>query len=255
MAAMVARMDWSVGRILDKLNELGLSDRTAVVFTSDNGGLSNVYDDELKKNVLATSNRPYRGGKSQNYEGGIRIPLIIKWPGVTQPGSKCSVPVISTDLYPTFLSVAGLPLRPQQHLDGLSLAPLLKGGESLPRNCLYWHYPHYQTLPPHSAVRCGGWKLIRHYETGKIELYNLANDNAENTNLAAQYPEKAKQLKGFLDHHLQAIGAQMPTANPKYDPSSPSPRGNGPFDPYEQNEENDPRTYVTDPALDYGMNH
>jgi len=255
MAAMIARMDWSVGRILDKLDELGLSDRTAVVFTSDNGGLDNVYDEELKKTVPATSNRPYRGDKSQNYEGGIRVPMIIKWPGMARPGSVSAVPAISMDLYPTFLEMAGLPPRPEQHLDGFSLASLLKGGAELARNTLYWHYPHYQTLPPHSAIRCGDWKLVRHYETGAIELFNLADDISESRNLAAQFPEKAAQLEGFLEDHLRAIGAQMPEANPGYNPAVPwtKDRGRGEFDPYEEDQRSDSRTYITDPLLNYGI--
>ncbi len=254
MAAMIARMDWSVGRVLDQLDELGLSGNTAVVFTSDNGGLSSVYDDDLKMTVPATSNRPYRGGKSQNYEGGIRVPLIVKWPGVTRPGSLSGEPVISMDLYPTFLEMAGLPQIPEQHLDGVSLKPLLCGQGALPRDTLYWHYPHYHTLPPHSAVRCGDWKLIRHLEDRVIELFNLAEDSGESQNLAAQFPEKAKQMAGVLDEHLRVIGAQMPTENPDYDPEIPwmANRANGTADPFENNQDDDPRTYVTDPRLDYG---
>ena len=254
MAAMIERMDASVGRILAKLKELGLEENTAVVFFSDNGGLSSVYDEELKKTVVATSNLPYRGGKSQNYEGGIRVPLIIKWPGVTKPGGTCTVPVISTDLYPTFLEMAGLPLRPAQHLDGLSLAPVLRGGDRLNRNALYWHFPHYQTLAPHGAIRCGDWKLIENYETGRIELFNLSNDPGEKNDLAATLPERAGQLQMWLHDHLKSIGAQMPESNPEYNPSEPwmKNRGKGENDLYENRQSEDVRTYVTDPLLDYG---
>lgn len=254
MAAMIERMDVSVGRILAKLKALGLEENTAVVFFSDNGGLSSVHDEELKKTVVATSNHPYRGGKSQNYEGGIRVPLIIKWPGATKPGGTCAVPVISTDLYPTFLEMAGLPLRPAQHLDGLSLAPLLRGGDRLNRNALYWHYPHYQTLPPHGAIRYEDWKLVEHYETGRIELFNLSNDPGESNNLAATLPERAGQLQAWLHGHLKTIGAQMPGPNPGYDPAKPwkQDTGKGKNDPYEKDQGNDVRTYITDPQLDYG---
>ena len=256
MAAMIERMDWSVGRVLGKIKELGLEKNTAVIFSSDNGGLMEVFDEKLKKNVVATSNLPYRGGKSQLYEGGVRVPLIVKWPGVTKPGGVCDVPVISTDLYPTFLDMAGLPLRPAQHLDGLSLAPLLRGGDRLERTCLYWHYPHYQTLPPHGAVRCGEWKLIEHYEDGKLELFNLADDPGETNNLATANPERAEQLRHFLHDHLKAIGAQMPDSNPDYDPSSPWRKNshNGDYDRFERHQTDDPRSYVADPASDYGAN-
>jgi arylsulfatase A len=254
MAAMIERMDASVGRVLSKLEELGLHENTAVVFFSDNGGLSMVYDQELKKSVVATSNLPYRGGKSQFYEGGIRVPLIIKWPGVTAPGQSCLVPVISMDLYPTFLEMAGLPLKPAQHLDGLSLVPLLKGGEKLNRNTLYWHFPHYHSLPPHGAIRAGDWKLIESYETGKIELFNLKDDPGEKKNLATVLPERAGQLKSWLHDYLKTIGAQMPESNPRYHPSEPwtKNRGRGKIDLYENRQSEDLRTYVTDPLLDYG---
>jgi len=253
-AAMIERMDWSVGRVLAKLKELGLEENMAVVFFSDNGGLSNVYDEKTKKSIIATSNLPYRGGKSQIYEGGIRVPFMIRWPGVTKPGSTCNVPVISTDLYPTFLSLAGLPLRSEQHLDGLSLAPLLRGGTHLNRNCLYWHYPQYQTLPPHGAVRSGDWKLIEHYEDGALELYNLADDPGEKTNRVAIYPERAGQLSQQLHKHLETLGAQMPTPNPDYNPSVfwRTDSTHGKRDPYEAKQDQDPRRYVTDPNLDYG---
>jgi arylsulfatase A len=245
MAAMIARMDWSVGEVMALLDELGLSESTAVVFSSDNGGLAN-----------ATSNYPFRGGKSQKYEGGIRVPLIVKWPGVTQPGLVSNVPVISNDFFPTFLSMAGLPLMPEQHLDGLSLAPILSGqADTLARNTLYWHYPHYHIMPPHSAIRHGDWKLIKNYESGSRELFNLADDPGENTDLSRLYPERVSQLDAWLADHLQVIGAQFPTLNPNYDPSRPwlqNRGGNMPFDPFERNQQEDPRTYVEDPTLDYG---
>jgi arylsulfatase A len=253
-AAMVERMDWSAGRVLAKLKELGIEDQTAVVFTSDNGGLMQVFDNEQNKTVTATSNLPYRGGKSQMYEGGIRVPLIIKWPGVTEPGSECEVPVISTDLYPTFLQMAGLPLMPEQHLDGLGLEPLLSGKRSLKRNALYWHYPHYQTLPPHGAIRWNNWKLVEHYEDGRVELFNLKDDPDESKDLSAVFPERAHQLQRRLHDHLEAIGAQMPVPNPNHNPDVYWRKGsfNAPFDSWERKQDEDPRQYVTDPSADYG---
>jgi arylsulfatase A len=252
-AAMVERLDWSVGRVLSKIKELGLEQNTAVVFFSDNGGLNQVYDKKLKKNVTATSNLPYRGGKSILYEGGIRVPLLIRWPGVTQAGAVCEQPVISNDLYPTFLQMAGLPLKPEQHLDGLGLLPLLKG-EALNRNCLYWHYPHYQSMPPHGTVRCGDWKLIEHYEDGTLELFNLAEDIGERHNLTSAHPGRAAQLKKTLHDHLLSIGAQMPTENPDYDASIHwrTDCGQGEYDANENRQAEDPRRYVTDPNRDYG---
>lgn len=255
MAAMIESMDRSVGRILAKLERLGLDRTTAVVFFSDNGGLSQVLDETTGKTVVATSNRPYRGGKSKLYEGGIRVPLIVKWPGVTERGGMCDAPVISTDLYPTFLEMCGLSAMPEQHLDGESLAPLLRGGSSLERASLYWHYPHYQTLPPHGAVRSGDWKLIEHYEDDTVELFNLARDPGESTDLSGQIPGMAAALRAMLRNHLTAIGAQMPVPNPNHDPAVHWRSGakGGEYDAeYEKNQSADPRTYVTDPSLDYG---
>jgi arylsulfatase A len=257
MGAMVERMDWSVGRVLAKLRELNLEQNTAVVFFSDNGGLMNVLDEETGKTVTATSNLPYKGGKSQLYEGGIRVPLIVRCPGVTKAGSTCNFPVISTDLYPTFLELASLPLRPAQHLDGLSLMPLLKGDKELRRSNLYWHYPQYQTLPPHSAVRSGNWKLIHYYENDKNELYNLAADPGETHDLAAMEPDKTGKLQMILHDHLIAIGAQFPEPNPNYNPSVFWRQGstNGKFDSEnEASQEADPRQYVTGTNRDYGIN-
>lgn len=253
MAAMIERMDWSVGRILAKIEALGLQDRTAVVFFSDNGGLSNVFDGRTRQTIIATSNLPYRGGKSQNYDGGIRVPLLVKWPGVTRPGSVSPVPVISTDLYPTFLDMLGLPLRSGQHLDGLSLAPLLRGGDTMDRQNLFWHFPHYHTLPPHGAVRAGNWKLIEHYETGTAELFDLAADPGERNDLASVRPERARALRDLFHAHLEAIGAQMPVPNPDHKPDDSTRVGSskGTFDPREKDQGSDPRTYVEDPGRDY----
>jgi arylsulfatase A-like enzyme len=172
-AANLASLDESVGRVAAKLRDLGLERDTVVIFTSDNGGLST-------SEGTPTSNAPWRMGKGWNYEGGIREPLIVAWPGVAKAGSLCDVPTISTDFYPTFLNLAGLPARPAQHLDGVSITPLLKG-ETLPQRPLFWHYPHYsnQGGPPGGAIRLGDYKLIEHFEDRRVELYNLKDDPGE----------------------------------------------------------------------------
>ena len=208
-AAMVQSMDESVGRILEKLKSLGLEDRTVVIFMSDNGGLSTAEG-------TPTANVPLRGGKGWLYEGGIREPLIIKWPGVTKPGSACDVPVTSTDFYPTLLEMAGLPLRPKQHVDGVSIVSLLRGGQSLPRQAIYWHYPHYanQGGSPGGVVRAGDYKLIEFYEDNRVELYNLKDDLGEKNDLAARMPDKAKELRERLARWRQEVGARMPTPAP-----------------------------------------
>jgi arylsulfatase A-like enzyme len=204
-AAMVQSMDESVGRIMKKLEELGIDDNTVIVFLSDNGGLCSAEG-------WPTSNLPLRLGKGWLYEGGVRIPLIVSWPGKTRPGGTSDVPVVSTDLYPTILEIAKVPLRPKQHLDGLSLVPLLEGKGGLERQALYWHYPHYsnQGGPPSGAVRSGDWKLIEFYEDGLVELYNLRTDPGERTDLAARRPERARELRQMLHAWRQSVGAQMP---------------------------------------------
>jgi len=206
-AAMVQSVDDGVGRIAKRLEELGLADNTVVIFMSDNGGLHRV-----------TSNAPLRAGKGTAYEGGVREPMIIKWPGAVRPGSECSAPVTSTDFYPTMLDMAGLPLRPQQHCDGVSLLPLLKQAGTLDRDAIYWHYPHYHFTKPFGAVRKGDWKLIEYYEDLNCELYNLRQDIGETRDLAAAQPARVDELRRMLHDWRQRVGAQMPTPNPDYDP-------------------------------------
>lgn len=211
-AAMVEAMDAAVGKVLDALDEQGLADNTIVIFMSDNGGLST-------SEGSPTSNHPLRAGKGWMYEGGIREPMIIKWPGVTAPGSECNVPVTSTDFYPTMLDMAGLPLRPKQHVDGVSLAPLLDG-KPLDRGPLFWHYPHYgnQGGTPSAAVRDGDWKLIHFFEDHRLELYNLKDDIGEKHNLATEEPQKVKELRQKLIKWLNETGAVMPSVSPRYQP-------------------------------------
>lgn len=207
-AAMLEQFDNAIGRVLKALETSGVADRTIVVFMSDNGGLATAEGHP-------TSNLPYRAGKGWPYEGGVREPLIICAPGVAVPGSACDTPVISTDFYPTFLELAGLPLMPEQHRDGVSLVPLLKAG-SLPPRPLFWHYPHYgnQGGAPFSAIRDGDYKLIEWHEDSSLELYNLKADIGEQHNLSADEPDKAKELHSRLMEWRKSVGALMPTANP-----------------------------------------
>jgi arylsulfatase A-like enzyme len=217
-AALVESVDDSVGRILQKLEELGLAANTVIFFTSDNGGL-----------VLnqVTSNLPLRAGKGSAYEGGVRVPLIIKWPGRARPGSVCDVPVISADFFPTVLEMAGLKPPPGAAVDGESLVPLLRESGGLKRNSLYWHYPHYHPggATPYSALRQGDWKLIEFLEDDHVELYNLKADIGEQNDLAKTMPEKAAQLRQQLHAWRRRVGAQMPTPNPDYDPAKASQPG------------------------------
>ncbi len=210
-AAMVETVDTNVGRILNKLDELHLADNTVVIFMSDNGGLSTAEGEP-------TSNVPLRAGKGWLYEGGIREPMIIRWPGVTKPGSVCEDPVTSTDFYPTMLDIAGLPLRPKDHVDGRSMVPLLKGRKELPPRDLYWHYPHYsnQGGTPGGAIRSGDYKLIEFYEDMHVELYNLRDDIGERRDLSREMPEKVEELRGKLHQWRASVDARMPTPNPGY---------------------------------------
>ncbi|MHC5115482.1 MAG: sulfatase [Planctomycetota bacterium] len=207
-AGMVEAMDLAIGKVMDALRANGLDDNTIVMFMSDNGGLST-------SEGSPTSNLPLRAGKGWMYEGGIREPVIIKWPGVTKPASVCSEPVTSTDFYPTILEIAGLPPMPKQHIDGVSWVPLLKG-QKLDRGPIYWHYPHYspQGGGPASAVRDGHWKLIKWYEDDRLELYNLKEDIGETNNHADKNPELTQRLLNQLNKWLQETDAKFPSPNP-----------------------------------------
>jgi arylsulfatase A-like enzyme len=214
-AAMVDSLDQSVGRVLARLDEIGIADRTVVVFFSDNGGFINKY----KENVV-TDNYPLRSGKGALYEGGVRVPLIVRWPGVTKPGSVCREPVSSIDFYPTFLEMTRLSGDPQHNadMDGVSLMPLLKDPTaSLKRDALYWHYPHYYpTTGPASSIRQRDWKLIEFFEDNHVELYNLKEDLSEKNDLAAKMPEKADDLRRRLDAWRKTVNAQLPEPNPNF---------------------------------------
>jgi arylsulfatase A-like enzyme len=216
-AAMIQSVDEGVGRVMKKIEDLGIADQTAIIFMSDNGGLSTAEGSP-------TSNVPLRGGKGWLYEGGIREPMIVKWPGAVKAGSVCEEPVTSTDFYPTMLEMAGLPLRPKQHVDGVSILPLLKQAGKGDRQAIYWHYPHYsnQGGGPGGAVRAGDYKLIEFYEDGRVELYNLKDDPGEKQELSAKLPEKAAELRKMLQDWRKSVDANMPTPNPDYKPDQPT---------------------------------
>lgn len=201
-AAMVQSMDESLGRLMDALEKLGIADNTIIVFTGDNGGLSNRGADSNRS--LATSNLPLRAGKGHCYEGGIREPLIVKWPGVVRPGSVSDEVVTGTDHYPAILEMSGLPLRPEQHLDGFSYVPALKGGSLVRPAPIFWHSPvgrPNQTGDINcTAMRDGDWKLLDFYDEGRVELYNLKTDPYETTDLSKTDPDRtAKMLQAVRD--------------------------------------------------------
>ena len=212
-AAMLRSVDESVGRIVKKLDALHLADRTLIVFTSDNGGAVHFGQPP------ATSNFPLRDGKGSAYEGGLRVPLLVKLPGVTRAGSVCDTPVITMDCFPTLLEVAGADKSASRTaVDGVSLVPLLRGEKTWPHPELFWHYPHYLNdgkVSPYSVARVGDWKLIHFYEAGREELYNLAADISEKNDLVAANSAKRKELGARLDAWLKKVGAQMP--QPKSD--------------------------------------
>ncbi len=210
-AAMVESLDTGVGRVLQQLDELGLRDNTVVVFMSDNGGTST-------SEGHPTSNLPLRGGKGWIYEGGIREPVIFRWPGVTSPGTRCTVPAVSTDFYPTLLNIAGLPLLPDQHEDGVSLVPLLRNPfAKFTRGPIFFHYPHYANQGgfPSSAVRDGEYKLIQDLEDGAYELYHLPTDQKEHNNLEQLETEKTDELSRTLDQWRKEVEAKPLRKNAK----------------------------------------
>ncbi|RIK74921.1 MAG: sulfatase [Planctomycetota bacterium] len=210
-AGMVETMDAAVGIVLDALEDAGVADNTIVVFTSDNGGLSTAEG-------APTSNVPLRAGKGWMYEGGIRVPLIVRAPGVTQPAAQCDTYISSVDYYPTLLELAGQAPPAGQLLDGKSFVPLLRGDENYERGPIYWHYPHYgnQGGQPAAAIRDGDWKLITFLEDGRSELYNLASDLSEKHDLAAQEPQRVATMREQLAAWQGAVGAPAPSPNPRF---------------------------------------
>ena len=216
-AAMVESVDEAVGRVVNRLKKHGMWDDTLVIFTSDNGGLK----------PQATDNTPIRQGKGGIYEGGIRVPLIIRLPGEGAAGSLCHRPAITMDLVPTIFEAIGKPL-PEEAVgvqDGVSLVPLLRDPRvDWTREDLFWHYPHYHSMgaQPYSAIRSGSWKLIEVIGQDRVELYDLASDIHENINLLHQETEKAKELYFKLAAWRKEVGAQMPSRNPGFDPGKPT---------------------------------
>lgn len=216
-AAMIEAVDDSVGKIMNKLRELKLEEKTIVIFTSDNGGLIGV-----------TTNIGLRAGKGSAYEGGVRVPLVIYWKGVVKAGSVCNVPVISADFFPTLIEIAGVTPPANHIIDGESILPLLNGTGKLKRDTIYWHYPHYHPggATPYSAIREGNYKLIEFFEDSHIELYDLATDQAESNDLSKSKPELAARLLKKLQDWRKAVNAQLPSPNPDYDPNKDRPKRN-----------------------------
>ncbi|MEZ6138512.1 MAG: sulfatase [Pirellulaceae bacterium] len=216
-AAMVASLDMSVGRIVNQLERNALMEKTLIVFISDNGGLTQRYG----KHDGFTDNIPLRRGKGSAYEGGVRVPAIISWPRVTQGNSVCDEPIITNDLFPTFLAAAGVETRNDESVDGRSLEPVLRDVTAKLDRDLFWHYPHYHAGgdSPYSAIRSGDLRLIEFHEDNSIQLYNLAEDIGEQRDLSQQLPDKARELRSKLHRWRDEVNAQMPTPNPKYDES------------------------------------
>jgi len=210
-AAMIWSLDENIGRLLAALEETGQADNTLVIFTSDNGGLATAEGSP-------TCNAPLAEGKGWMYDGGTREPLIVRWPGHIEPGSRCNEPVTSPDFYPTLLEAAGLDLLPEQHCDGVSIMPLLTGRGTPNHRAIYWHYPHYsnQGGKPGCSVRMGDYKLIEFFEDNHLELYNLREDIGEDRNLAADQPDRAREMQGMLARWLSQVGARIPQPNPNY---------------------------------------
>lgn len=228
-AAMVESVDESLGRVLGKLEALGLDENTIVILFSDNGGMSAANFGRPERVIAAsrldaafsTSNLPLRGGKGWLYEGGIRVPLIVKWPGQDKPGTVCDAPVVSMDLYPTILEMIGVPARPEQHTGGASFAGLLKGEMVPSREAIYWHFPHYSNhgmQSPGGAIRCGDFKLLEYFENNTVQLFDLRNDPGEQHDLADEKPETAARFGRKLHAWRQRVFAQMMEPNPDYQP-------------------------------------
>ena len=214
-AAMVRHLDNNVGRLMQTLEETGKAKDTLVIFFSDNGGFVNNF-----KGKQVTNNHQLRSGKGSAYEGGVREPLIVRFPGITKAGAVCETPVISMDFYPTILELTGAVGNAHQNerLEGFSLVPLLKDPKAkFRRRELHWHYPHYYpTTTPVSAIRDGDWKLVHYYDGDRDELYNLAEDLGEATDLAKGNRSKAKELRAKLDEWLYQVDAQLPVKNPNH---------------------------------------
>ncbi len=239
-AAMVESMDDAVGTLLDELDRLGIADQTVIIFYSDNGG--NMYDGVSEKDAsgnsyitAATSNRPLRGGKATMFEGGIRVPCVVVWPGVTKPGSRSDALIQSTDLYPFILNLLKIPLPENYAVDGVDFSPALRA-EPFDRGPMFTYFPHSPEvpdwLPPAMAVHVGDWKLIRLFYQGEdgahnYLLYNLKEDIGETNNLASAYPEKVQELDRLMEAYLKDAGTVTPQPNPAFDPAQYRPEAIG----------------------------
>lgn len=227
MGAMLESMDKNIGIVLDKLDELKIAENTIIIFMSDNGGLTSIRVD----GISATNNYPLRNGKGDTHEGGVRVPCIISWPEFTASASECSEVISSIDMYSTMLDMAGIEKKQDHIVDGISLAPLLKGIGEIKREAIFCDFPHYNAISgtkPSSFVRKGDWKLIRYFgegENGKhdYELFNLKEDIGEKNNIAGNMPELVEELDILLEKHLKDIDAMIPIPNPDYDSSYPMP--------------------------------
>lgn len=224
-AAMVESMDESFGRVLEKLQSLGIDDNTIVIFFSDNGGMSAANFGNPERTIAsskldtayATSNLPLRGGKGWLYEGGVRVPLIVHWPALSHHSAICDEPVISIDFYPSLLEMIGLSTPTDTELDGVSFAPLLQGQKTLNREAIYWHFPHYSNhgmQSPGGAIRKGDYKLLEYFENGSHQLFNLRHDPGEQHDVSAAEPELAAELKEMLHAWRTKTSAQMMEAKP-----------------------------------------
>ena len=214
-ASMIYAMDENVGRLLDALEKEGLDKNTVIFFTGDNGSLTT-----LRRQPGPSCLLPMRAGKGWAYEGGIRVPFIVRDPDLHTKGTVCSVPVVNTDFYATILDYCGLPQKPEQHKDSIDLKPLIEGKVTsvIRKNPMVWHYPHYHGSgwTPGSAIREGRWKLIESYQDGNVELYDLQNDLGEHHDLSKKLPEKSSQLLQKMHDYLEGVGAAMPKKNPRY---------------------------------------
>lgn len=204
-AGELSTLDTNIGRLLDALKESGQYENTIIVFTGDNGGRSSYFQ------AHPTSNRPLRTGKTFLFDGGLRTPTLVRWPGHKSIGSNSNVPITSMDFYPTLLEMVELPLQPEQHVDGVSLVPLFEGKE-IERDTLHWHFPHYQGEGsyPASAIRVGDYKLIHHYHHDTVQLFQVSKDPGEREDLAAKMPDKANAMQEKLMSYLEDAGAYLP---------------------------------------------
>jgi arylsulfatase A len=228
-AGMVESVDESLGRIVAKINELGIEKNTIIVFYSDNGGMSAanvgnprriIPEDQLDV-AYSTSSLPLRGAKGWLYEGGIRVPLIIKWPNKGKQGTECAVPITSVDMFPTFLNMVGAAEKISQDKEGVDISPLVKG-ETMERGPIYWHFPHYSNhgmQSPGGAIREGDYKLLEYFENGTVQLFNLKDDIGEQNDLSKTDIKKTEELTEKLHQWREKVGAKMMEPNPDYDPS------------------------------------